>query len=80
MMPEHRQRSKLNHHLYVRHGVWWTRIVRNGSDERESTGCPKSEVVAARLIRDRRLGEAAERRAGLERPGRPLTLGELIAA
>jgi integrase len=80
MMPEHRQRSKLNHHLYMRHGVWWTRIVRNGSDERESTGCPKSEVVAARLIRDRRLGEAAERRAGLERPGRPLTLGELIAA
>jgi integrase len=72
--------SKLNRHLFLRHGVWWTRIVRNGSDERESTGCPKSEVAAARLIRDRRLAAAAERRAGLERPGRPLLLGELFAA
>lgn len=72
--------SKLNRHLYLRNGVWWTRIDRSGFSERKSTGCPKSEVVAARTIRNKRLAESAERREGVERPGRVLTLGELLAA
>jgi Integrase len=73
-------KSKLNRHLYLRNGVWWTRIDRGGLSERSSTGCPKSEVVAARTIRNKRLAEVAERREGVERPGRVLTLGELLAA
>jgi len=43
MGSEVRSRSKLNRHLYLRHGVWWTRIVRNGRDERESTGYEEIE-------------------------------------
>src|SRR5450759_3143928 len=73
-------KSNLNRHLYLRNGVWWTRIDRSGLSERNSTGCPKSEVVAARLIRNKRLAEVAERREGVERPGRVLQLGELLAA
>ncbi len=75
-----RSKPKLNRHLYLKDGNWWTRFVRNGEDERRSTGCPKSEVAAARLIRDQRLGEMATRRAGVEPLRDPLLLGELIEA
>ncbi len=72
------KKLKLNRHLYLRNGVWWTRIMRNGIEVRQTTGCPVSEVVAARNVRDKRLGEGAEDRAGYERPVEPLLLGVLI--
>jgi integrase len=71
-------RSKLNRHLFLRGGIWWTRIVRGGRWLRQSTGCPASEVASARKIRDGRLAKIAESRAGLERPVEPLFLGGLI--
>jgi len=74
------RRSRLNRHLYLRGGIWWTRIERAGRVERESTHCPKSEVAAAREIRNERLARIAKHREGVEIPGRPLTLGELLAA
>ncbi len=73
-----RSRPKLNRHLFLKDGNWWTRFVRNGEDERRSTGCPRSEIAAARSIRDQRLGEIATRRAGMEAPTEPALLGELI--
>jgi hypothetical protein len=66
MPSDPRPRLKLNRHLYLRNGVWWTRIFRNGVERRESTGCPKSEVVAARLIRNSRLVAIAAQGAGLD--------------
>lgn len=72
--------TKLNHHLSLRGGTWWTRFESCGRVERESTHCPKSEVVSARKIRDERLGRLAERREGVEIAARPLSLGELLAA
>ena len=69
----------LNHHLFLRNGIWWTRVKGSGLEERHSTGVPRSEVAAARRIRDQRLAVLAERREGTERPARPLTLGELLA-
>jgi integrase len=65
-------------HLYLKNGVWWTRFVVAGRDERESTRCPKSEKASARRIRDERLGRMAEERAGAERLREPLLLGELV--
>jgi integrase len=78
MPSEARARSKLNRHLYLRNGVWWTRVFRKGVEHRESTGCPKSEIVRARDIRNERLGRLAATAEGVEAPGRPLTLGELL--
>jgi integrase len=75
-----KRRSKKDHHLFLKGGVWWTRFACAGRDERASTKCPKSEIGAARLIRDQRLGEIATRRAGLEPLREPLLLGELIEA
>jgi integrase len=72
------RKSKLNAHLYLRNGVWWTRIMRNGVEVRRSTGCPAPEIASARKIRDKRLAEGAEDRAGYERPVEPLLLGALI--
>jgi integrase len=72
------ERSKLNHHLFLRHGVWWTRIVRNGSDERESTACPKSEVGAARLIRDALLARKAKASRGIRELPEAVSIGTLI--
>lgn len=72
--------SKLNHHLFLRHGIWWTRFERNGRPVRNSTHCPKSEAAAARRIRDERLARVAEAREGVELPCSPLALGELLAA
>jgi integrase len=72
------KRAKLNRHLYLRNGVWWTRIMRNGVEVRESTKCPASEVVAARNIRNTRLAQLAEAGAGLERPVEPLLLGQML--
>jgi integrase len=59
-MPK--QAKKGLHHLYLRGGMWWTKV--NGV--RETTGVPKLEVAAAKLIRDQRLAEAALRREGVE--------------
>ncbi len=69
------KKSKLNRHLYLRNGVWWTRIMRNGIELRESTKCPASEVVAAHNIRNARLAQLAETGADLDRPVEPLLLG-----
>ncbi len=70
--------SKLNRHLYLRSGIWWTRIMRGGVEVRESTHCPKSEVVSARNIRNERLARMAEDHVGLERLADPMLLGALI--
>ncbi len=75
-----RGRSKANHHLFLRGGIWWTRFERNGRALCQSTRCPKSEVAAARSIRDERLARIAQSREGVEIPCSPLTLGELLAA
>src|SRR5260370_24973919 len=72
------KKSKLNRHLYLRNGVWWTRIMRNGVEVRKSMDCPASEVAAARTIRNERLAQNAENRAGLEKPVDPLLLGEML--
>ena len=72
--------SPKNHHLKIEGGVWIFRWARGGRDVRRSTGCPKSEVAAAREIRDKWIGEFATRRAGAEPLRDPLLLGELIEA
>jgi integrase len=74
-----RQKSKANHHLILVDGTWYTRFTGRGRDDRRSTGCPRSEVAAARLIRDQRQAELAKQRAGVVLPGRPVSLGELLA-
>jgi integrase len=73
------KRSKANHNLFLRGGVWWTRFERDGRALCRSTRCPKSEVAKARQVRDARLGEDAARRAGIAPllPD-PLPIGNLI--
>ena len=77
-MPEARRarRPRDSEHLYLRNGVWWTRIC----EVRKSTGIPKSEMAAARQIRDRRVAEFELRRQGIsvEQPLPVLTLAQLI--
>jgi integrase len=74
------RKAKANHHLFLRGGVWWTRFERNGRALCQSTRCPKSEIAAARTIRDERLARIAQAREGVEIPCAPLTVGELFAA
>jgi hypothetical protein len=83
-----KKRVALNRNLILHNRTWWTRIVWRGEDgrlhdERKSTGCPRSEIAAARLIRDKRVGEIAQRRAGIvteEQKVTVLTLDEVIVA
>jgi integrase len=75
-----KKKMKANHHLFLRGGTWWTRVERNGREVSQSTRCPRSEIAAARQIRDERLGRIAKAREGVEIPCAPLALGELIAA
>lgn len=72
--------SPKNHHLKIEGDVWIFRWARGGRDVRRSTGMPKSEAAAARVIRDKWIGEFATRRAGVEPLPDPLLLGELIEA
>lgn len=66
------------HHLYLRGGVWWTKVC----GVRETTGLPKYELPAAKLIRDQRVADAALRREGVivEAALPPTTLAQLLAA
>ncbi|HEV8232738.1 MAG TPA: tyrosine-type recombinase/integrase [Thermoanaerobaculia bacterium] len=75
-----RGKSKANHHLFLRGGIWWTRFERNGREICQSTRCPKSEVATARQIRNERKARIAQAREGVEIPCSPLALGELLAA
>jgi integrase len=66
------------HHLYERSGIWWTKV----GGVRETTGLRKSELAAAKLIRDQRLADAALRREGVavEAALPPTTLADLLKA
>jgi integrase len=75
-----RSKAKANHHLFLRGDTWWTRFERNGRTVCQSTRCPKSEVAAARTIRDEHKARIAQAGEGVEIPCAPLTLGELLAA
>lgn len=67
-----------DHHLKLEGNIWIFRLLRDGRDVRRSTGCPKSEVAAARVIRDKWLGESASRRQGIEELPSVVTVGKLI--
>jgi integrase len=67
-----------NHHLILRDGVWIFRLARGGRDVHRSTRCPASEVAAARLLRDKWLGEAAKQRFGIEELPPTVTVGTAI--
>lgn len=73
-----RKKPRLDEHLYLRGGVWWTRIARDGRERRASTGCPESERARARQIRDERLARFAMRADGVEELTAPKTLGEIV--
>ncbi|MEX1243409.1 MAG: tyrosine-type recombinase/integrase [Thermoanaerobaculia bacterium] len=77
--PRRKAKPRGQHNLYLRGGIWWTRIC----EIRESTGQPKGAINAAKAIRDTRLEVHALKGAGLyvePAPSRPqLTLGQLVA-
>lgn len=68
-----------NRNLRLDGGTWIFRWARNGKDERKSTGCPKSEVAAARRIRDKWIAERSQERAGVEEIRDSASVGEIIA-
>ena len=72
-------RSKLNHHLFLRGGTWWTRLEHNGRAVRKSTGCPRSEAASARLIRNEMLARYAKASRGIEELPEAVSIGKLIA-
>jgi integrase len=77
-MAADRPRSKLNHHLFLRHGIWWTRFERNGRAVRKSTGCPKSEVASARTIRNALVARNAKARSGIEELPEAVSIEKLL--
>ena len=67
-----------NHHLKLENGVWIFRWTRRGEDERKSTGYPKSEIAAARRVRDKWIGERQDKRHGTELLPAVGTLEEVV--
>lgn len=60
-----RKRPATDRNLVLRGGTWWICVRMQGRRFRKTTGCPKSEVAAARRIRDAELSRLAQKRSGI---------------
>ncbi len=60
-----RKRPTTDRNLVLRGGTWWVCVRSEGRRFRKTTGCPKSEIAAARRIRDAELARLAQKRSGI---------------